>query len=76
MNFDDYIEHIKERCADLIPFVIYTLEQICAEEVWSALTPSERRALGRHVSSLVKKEQLPLVYVGMTSSHAKLYRRK
>jgi hypothetical protein len=75
-HFDDHIEHVKERCPDLDPSESYLLERIFAEEVWSALTPSERRALGRHVSFLVKKNQLPLVAVGMTSSHAKLYRRK
>lgn len=72
---DHIWEHLERKIQDLQPGIKKTLKQICENDFWCQLSRVETRMAGKYVAYLVARKQLPLSFVGKTTSNSQIYIR-
>jgi hypothetical protein len=77
-NFLDYIHWaVIERISLLQPLTTYTLKEICEDDFWSDLNPSEQQRAGWCMVNLVARGELPVISVNeCRHEYPKKYRLK
>lgn len=56
-----------------IPGVTYTTRSLCGMEFWRPLSRGEKNWAGVCLLYLVEQGELPLIHLGMNSSHSEIY---
>jgi len=76
----NFLEVIKEVVADVVPYLVhgarYTLETICGEEFWSALSNGEKRQAGWCMKHLVITGELPFIIAESRHEYPVYYQLK
>ena len=77
---EKFCEAVRKRVEEVIPammpFVTYTLEDLCGEVFWSQLSNGQRRMAGRCMTQLVGRSVLPLCFADSRHEYPKYYRLK
>ena len=77
-DFLDYIQYaVIKRLPILSPHTSFTLKQICGDDFWNDLNPSEQQRAGWCMVHLVARQELPMISVNICRhQYPKRYRLK